>query len=77
MTFDCEHCGRLLRDCSDHPPDPKQCPHCGMDMKTVGIGNSMVQYAIWLRCSGCRRLWMRRRGEVVETKPRAGFAKFS
>jgi hypothetical protein len=77
VRFDCEHCGKLLRDCGEHhPAEPKQCP-CGAELRIVGIGNGMVQHAVWLRCLGCKKLWMRRRGEVVETKPRLGFEQFS
>lgn len=37
----------------------------------------MVQGAIWLRCLACRKLFMGRRGEIVETKPRARFSLYA
>ena len=78
VFFDCAECGKLLRDCEEHnAPYPAQCPHCGAPLRVVGIGNAMVQNAVWLRCGGCTKLWMRRRGETVETQPRSGFDKFS
>jgi hypothetical protein len=78
VFFDCVECGKLLRECIEHnPPDPPTCPECSGALRTVGIGNAMVQYAVWLRCGACKKLWMRRRGAVVETKPRAGFDRYT
>ena len=78
VFFDCPECGKLLRDCREHNlPDPAICPRCGDALGIVGIGNTMVQNAVWLRCRGCSKLLMKRRGELVETKPRSGFSKFS
>lgn len=37
----------------------------------------MVQGADWFRCLECKQLYMRRRGEIVETKPRSGFAEYA
>ena len=78
VFFDCPECGRLLRDCRDHnPPSPADCPGCGAALGIVGIGNAMVQNALWLRCRGCKKLWMKRRGQLVETRPRSGFERYS
>lgn len=41
------------------------------------IANAMVQNAVWLRCRACSKLWMKRRGELVETKPRSGFERYA
>jgi hypothetical protein len=43
----------------------------------VGRGERMVENAEWYRCLSCERLFMKRRGEIVETKPRAGFEEFT
>lgn len=78
VFFDCAECGKLLRDCEEHnTPIPPDCPNCGAPLVVVGIGNAMVQNAVWLRCRSCSKLWMKRRGEVVETKPRSGFERYS
>ena len=78
VWFDCDACGKLLRDCGEHHrADPRDCPSCRGSLRVVGIGNDMVEHAIWLRCRSCQKLWMRRRGEVVETRPRAGFDQWS
>jgi DNA-directed RNA polymerase subunit RPC12/RpoP len=78
VFFDCTECGKLLRDCTEHnPPNPAACPDCSATIRIVGIGNAMVQNAVWLRCLGCGKLWMRRRGEVVETRDRSGFERFT
>lgn len=78
VFFDCSECGKLLRDCAEHnvsiPPD---CPGCGGSLIVVGIGNGMVQNAIWSRCRDCSKLWMKRRGELVETQPRSGFSQYT
>jgi hypothetical protein len=49
----------------------------GAGLLVVRIGNAMVQNAVWLRCRACSTLWMKRRGEVVETKPRSGFERYA
>lgn len=78
VFFDCTECGELLRDCgAHHQADPSECPKCDGEMRIVGIGSGMVQGAIWLRCLSCKKLFMRRRGEVVETKPRSGFDRYA
>lgn len=77
VFFDCD-CGKLLRDCGEHVvADPSSCPACSGGLRVVGIGNAMVQNAIWSRCRSCKSLWMKRRGELVETRPRAGFELFA
>lgn len=79
VLFDCEVCGKLLRECVEHnPPDLRACPICKGDLKKVGAGIAAhVGDAIWFRCLTCDRLFMRRRGETIETKPRAGFDEFT
>ncbi len=78
VFFDCSECGKLLRDCAEHnAPIPSDCPNCGAGLVVVGIGNAMVQNAVWLRCRACSKLWMKRRGELVETKPRSGFERYA
>jgi hypothetical protein len=78
VRFDCPECGKLLKDDSDHSPVlPGGCGACGGDLRMVGKGERMVENAEWYRCLGCSRLYMRRRGEVVETKPRSGFEEFT
>jgi phage FluMu protein Com len=78
VWFDCDQCGKLLRDCGEHHlADPSECPACKGELRVVGIGNTMVQFAIWSRCRSCMKLWMLRRGELVETKPRSGFEQWS
>ena len=78
VFFDCAECGKLLRDCAEHnSPIPPHCPNCGAGLVVVGIGNAMVQNAVWLRCRSCSKLWMKRRGELVETKPRSGFERYA
>lgn len=78
VTFDCDKCGKLLRDCAEHnAPIPRRCPLCQGDVKRVGIGDSQVGFAVWLRCLACKELLMARRGEIVPTKPRTGFREFA
>ena len=77
VFFDCERCGRLLRDCDEHHPTDQQCPDCLAPLRVVGVGNAMVEGAVWLRCLACKELFMRRRGELVHTRPRAGFETYS
>ena len=63
-------CGKLLRDCAEHnsPIPPWTAQTVAAGLVVVGIGNAMVQNAVWLRCRACSKLWMKRRGELVETK---------
>lgn len=78
VFFDCAECGKLLRDCAEHnSPIPPDCPNCGARLVVVGNGNAMVQNAVWLRRRACSKLWMKRRGELVETKPRSGFERYA
>jgi predicted RNA-binding Zn-ribbon protein involved in translation (DUF1610 family) len=79
VRFNCPECGRLWRDDADHAPVlAKSCAACGGDFRLVGKGDSpFVQDANWYRCLGCKNLYMRRRGEIVTTKPRSGFAEFT
>ena len=78
VFFDCAECGKLLRDCAEHNVSiPPECPHCGGSLVVVGIGNGMVRNAIWSRCRVCSKLWMKRRGELVETRPRSGFDRYA
>lgn len=78
VTFSCDVCGKLLRDCKKHnPPELGLCKSCGGDLKRVGIGNQLVGYAIWFRCLNCKQLLMQRRGSIVPTTPRSGFKEFA
>ena len=78
VFFDCAQCDKLLRDCFEHNvPIPAHCPSCAGALVVVGIGNSMVLNAVWLRCRTCSKLWMKRRGELVETRPRSGFERYA
>lgn len=80
MRFDCPMCGLLLKDDIEHAtPLASACPSCGRGpLRLVGRGDSpAVGDANWYRCGSCRRLAMRRRGEVVSTQPRTGFAEFT
>lgn len=78
VYFDCENCGKLLRErCEHNPAEKRACPGCGGDLLRVGVGNHMVGNATWHRCMKCAVLFMRRRGETVPTTPRAGFAQFT
>jgi predicted RNA-binding Zn-ribbon protein involved in translation (DUF1610 family) len=78
VRFDCPECGKLLRDDGDHATIiDRACQNCGNDLHLVGKGERMVEFAEWYRCSGCQTLYMKRRGEIVETKPRSGFDEFS
>jgi hypothetical protein len=78
VRFDCAECGALLKDDSEHGTVlAGECAACGGDLRLVGRGEAMVEYALWFRCVACRRLYMQRRGEIVETRPRAGFEEFA
>lgn len=72
------HKAGVFFDCAEHnASNPPVCPGCGAALVVVGIGNAMVQNAVWLRCRTCSKLWMKRRGEVVETRPRSGFERYA
>lgn len=78
VYFDCPECGNLWRDDQEHAPRIEAgCPTCAGDLQLVGDGSHMVEYAKWFRCKQCSGLFMKRRGEVVPTKPRTGFAEHS
>lgn len=79
VRFDCPTCGRLWKDDKDHSPTfPHGCTKCGGDLRMVGQGASpQVGDANWYRCLSCKSLFMHRRGEVVPTGPRTGFAEFT
>jgi hypothetical protein len=78
VRFDCSDCGRLWKDDPDHAEQlAAGCEACGGDLRLVGKGERMVEGADWFRCLSCKALYMRRRGEVVPTKPRSGFAEFT
>lgn len=78
VRFDCPDCGRLWKDDPDHAASVEAgCPACGGDLRLVGQGERMVQNARWYRCLSCSALYMERRGELVETRERSGFAEFT
>jgi predicted RNA-binding Zn-ribbon protein involved in translation (DUF1610 family) len=78
VRFDCAECGRLLKDDPDHAATIHNgCTSCGGELRLVGQGERMVEHAQWFRCLSCTRLFMKRRGELVETKPRNGFEQFT
>jgi len=78
VRFDCPECGKLLKDDADHAESIEcGCPKCGGDLRLVGQGERMVEHAQWFRCLDCERLYMKRRREIVETKPRNGFDEFT
>jgi predicted RNA-binding Zn-ribbon protein involved in translation (DUF1610 family) len=80
VRFDCPECGMLWRDDPKHSPVQRgNCPSCGGDLKMVAIGANpaLVGDAKWFRCLKCRELFMHRRGQLVRTKPRAGFSEFT
>ncbi len=78
VRFDCPECGRLWKDDADHAPQLEAaCSECGGMLRLVGKGEAMVQGAEWYRCLSCRALFMKRRGELVPTRPRSGFAEFT
>lgn len=78
VRFDCPDCGKLWKDDAEHSKAIENgCPTCGGDLRLVGQGERMVEHAQWFRCLGCEHLYMKRRGEIVETKPRNGFEEFT
>ncbi len=80
VRFDCPQCGKLLKDDVKHAKQVKKgCPTCSGDLRLVGIGDStyLIGGAIWFRCLECKALFMKRRGELVPTQPRAGFKQFT
>lgn len=78
VRFDCPACGKLLKDDAAHAPKiVGGCPACEKDLRLVGKGDRIVEHAEWYRCLGCKQLYMKRRGEIVETKPRSGFDEFT
>jgi hypothetical protein len=80
VRFDCKICGKLLRDDNQHAPMLRACClACRGDLKLVAIGEDMqlVGDAKWYRCVRCKQLHMNRRGEMVQTQPRAGFKEFT
>ena len=78
VRFDCPECGLLLKDDADHATHVEHgCAICGGTLRLVGRGERMVGNAEWYRCLSCERLFMRRRGEVVETGSRSGFDEFT
>lgn len=79
VRFNCPECGRLWRDDPEHREElPETCPACSGSLALVGKGDSAaVGDADWFRCLSCRRLFMRRRGEIVPSQPRNGFSEFT
>jgi hypothetical protein len=77
VRFDCTECGKLLKDDAEHAEEIADGCACGGTLRLVGKGERMVEFAEWYRCLDCRTLYMKRRGELVETKERSGFAEFA
>jgi predicted RNA-binding Zn-ribbon protein involved in translation (DUF1610 family) len=78
VRFDCPQCGKLWRDDDEHAERHREpCPHCGGELRMVGLGEAIVQYAKWFRCRDCGHLYMWRRGELAATGPRSGFGEFA
>lgn len=77
VRFDCPECGSLWRDDEHAERLVAQCPGCSGDLRLVGMGERIVEFARWYRCESCQLLYMRRRGEIVPTKPRSGFEQFA
>jgi hypothetical protein len=78
VRFDCPECGKLWKDDTDHAPTlAAACAACKGDLRLVGQGERMVENARWYRCLSCERLYMHRRGALVETKPRSGFDEYT
>lgn len=78
VRFDCPDCGQLLKNDPAHATQiDGGCASCGSDLRLVGKGDRIVEHAEWYRCLDCKQLYMKRRGELVETKPRSGFDEFT
>lgn len=79
VRFDCPECGTLLREDELHrKTHDSPCQECGGALRLVAFSDSrMTGDARWFKCEGCGRLYMFRRGELVTTQPRAGFAEFA
>jgi hypothetical protein len=78
VRFDCPDCGKLLKDDEEHAAVISSgCAKCSGDLRLVGKGERMVEYAEWYRCLDCKQLYMKRRGDVVETRPRSGFDDYT
>jgi predicted RNA-binding Zn-ribbon protein involved in translation (DUF1610 family) len=80
VRFDCPECGTLLRDDVAHSPfADESCTKCGGALRLVAFSDSphMAGDAKWFRCQACAQLHMLRRGELVTTQPRSGFAEFA
>jgi hypothetical protein len=78
VRFDCERCGLLWKDDEQHAPQlDRACVKCGGDLRLVGLGERMVENARWYRCLDCHAVHMERRGELVETRERSGFAEYT
>src|SRR5262249_39424283 len=78
VRFDCPDCGKLLKDDTQHSETvARGCVACDGTLRLVAKGERMVEHALWYRCLSCHRLYMKRRGEVVETRPRSGFDEFT
>jgi hypothetical protein len=78
VSFSCEICSKLLRDCAEHNPARKAaCLSCKGDLKKVGMGNSLLGGAMWFRCLNCKKYFMFRRNEMVEAQERGGFRIFT
>ena len=77
--FNCEQCGELLRDDDFHRRIYETpCEKCGGDLRLVAYSASrMTGDAKWFKCEKCPKLFMWRRGELVETSPRNGFDEFA
>ena len=71
-------CGTLLKDDGEHAEVlVGGCSACGGNVRLVGQGEQIVQFAQWFRCLDCKGLYMFRRGDLVPTKPRNGFEEFT
>jgi hypothetical protein len=77
VRFDCPDCGRLWKDDPEHAASIQGGCQCGGELRLVGLGERMVENARWYRCLSCSALYMDRRGELVETGERSGFADFT
>lgn len=78
VLFTCPECSRLWRDDLDHAERHREpCPDCRGELRLVGRGEQIVQFAKWFRCANCAGLFMWRRRELVPTKPRSGFEEFA